>query len=197
MKELKDKLGLENLVQVGGAHDGGVDILGKWTLDPIFSKMNTLFKLDQPYNVVPLKEKLGKLTIQPLYHKLLEGRNSSKPVKLDAIVQCKSLTKSKLAPREIREIMGTFISKIPIRKRKSTIAFICSPSLLTKDAIKIINELPIPLVYLRISQLERIGKNEFDLKGTGHLLSYYENDYSQKLLQNCGIKEMITMNLKK
>lgn len=192
MKELKNKLGMESLVQVGGAHDGGVDILGKWALNPIFTKMNSLFKLSENYGVnIPLKDKIGKLTIEPLYHRLI----TDKIVKLDTIIQCKSLTKSKLAPREVREIMGTFVSKIPIRKRKSTIAFICSPNLLTKDAIKIINELPIPLIYLRISQLERIDKNDFDLEKTGHLLNYYENDYAQKLLQNCGIRELIKTTL--
>ena len=110
-------------------------------------------------------------------------------------MQCKAFNKSKVTPKEFRELIGTFNSMVPRRKWKSSVMIMCSPHLLTPDGLKLINNINISLIYLRIGQLNKKSDDSFDLVQGGKLLNYYENDTANKLLLGCGINECLKLGL--
>ncbi|CAL9731113.1 hypothetical protein MOUN0_L01376 [Monosporozyma unispora] len=193
MREIHDKLFMDEVSKVGGAHDGGVDITAKWDIHKIREKVQSVIDLNKlyPQNSIPTKIKLQSGTVTPLIHKLQTGDN----VNLDVLVQCKAFNKSKVTPKEFRELIGTFNSMVPRRKWKSSVMIMCSPHLLTPDGLKLINNINISLIYLRIGQLNKKSDDSFDLVQGGKLLNYYENDTANKLLLGCGINECLKLGL--
>ncbi|AET37710.1 Rrg7p Ecym_1485 [Eremothecium cymbalariae DBVPG len=190
MRELHDKLHIENLCQTGGAYDGGVDIRGKWDISNIYNRVKKLVDLDKK---LPKRYSVNGLNLKPLRTKIIENNNSYRP--LDIIVQCKAFTARKITGKQIRELMGAFsmISKNH-EKRNNTIVMMSSPNLLTKDAVAVMNQMRIPLVYLQITMIKPSdAEPDFNVNQSGHLCHYFENEYASKLLDNCGINEWIKL----
>ncbi|AQZ17826.1 RRG7 (YOR305W) [Zygosaccharomyces parabailii] len=192
MRELNEKLAMKELQKVGGANDRGVDIKGQWPLDIIFRKTVPIVHLEQ--NAIPTRCTIHGTSLKPLSKKLQENGGKLDPIKV--LVQCKAFSFSKVSPRELRELLGTFASVVPDTQRKRTIIMMCSPNLLTKEGLSLVNALRVPLIYLRIEMLRQSG-GAYDLCNSGRLLNYYENDYAAALLQGCGIKEWLKLSLYK
>ncbi|CCK71372.1 Rrg7p KNAG_0G03150 [Huiozyma naganishii CBS 8797] len=191
MREVQNKLLIDNIEKIGGAHDGGVDLQGLWSVHEIYSRVNKVIPLSD--RKTPRKEKLHGTSITPLALKLAEKGSESKP--LNVLIQCKAFSTSKVALKELRELVGTFFSKVSSKNRRSSVIMMCSTQLLTKHAIDLINGLPIPLMYLRIEQLKQMENGQYDVDNSGKLVSYYENVYARKLLQNCGIDEWLKLEM--
>lgn len=193
MRELHGKLFMDNVNKVGGAHDGGVDITSTWNINKIHKRVENVMDLSKlyPRDKIPKKIKLHSGTVNPLIHKIANDEN----INLDVLVQCKAFNKSKVTPREFRELIGTFNSMVPRSKWKSSVMIMSSPHLLTPDGLKLINSLDISLIYLRIGQLTKNSDNSFDLANSGKLLNYYENETANRLLLGCGINECLKLGL--
>lgn len=196
MRELHEKLYMEDINKVGGAHDGGVDLTAKWNISQMYRRAKDELNLSEMYPLdrIPKRIRFQNSNITPLIHKV-DKENDPNDVKLNALVQCKAFNKSKVTPREFRELIGTYISMIPRRKWKSSVMLMCSPHLLTSDGLKLINSLEISLIYLKINQLSRLETNKFDLVNSGKIENYYENDFASKLLMGCGVKECLKAGL--
>lgn len=193
MRELHEKLFMDNLSKVGGAHDGGVDITAKWNLNKIYSTIRKevdLVTMYPPENI-PKRIKLKSKMINPIIHKLSRGED----VEFDVLIQCKAFNKSKVAPKEFRELIGTYNTLVSPKKRNSSIMIMCSPHLLTPDGLKLINSIDMSLIYLRISQITQISDKSFDISHSGKLSNYYENDTINKLFKGCGIQEFLKLSL--
>lgn len=188
MRELSEKLNMSQLQKVGGSHDRGVDIRGQWPLNYLFGQVNKVVSLDD----VPKRCKIHGTTLKPLRRKIDENDGKLDPLK--ALVQCKAFSDSKVSPREFRELVGTFASLVPDSQRNHSIIMMSSPNLLTRDGLSLINTIKVPLIYLRIEMLQRMGDN-YDMEKSGRLLNYYENDYAAALLQGCGVKEWLKLSL--
>lgn len=193
MRELHHKLFMSDLNKTGGAHDGGVDITANWNLREMYKRVQEVVDLKKmyPQGTIPEKVKLKSGTLTPLVHKITHKED----IKLNVLIQCKAFNKAKVTPKEFRELIGTYNSMVPRKKWKSTVMIMCSPHLLTPDGLKLINNIDISLIYLRISQLNKSSDIAFDLDKSGKLLNYYENDAANKLLQGCGVKECLKLNL--
>lgn len=182
MKELANKLLMSNLSKVGGANDKGVDIIGDWNVNGISQKMNTLLKNNKDV-------------------KFLSERNP-----FGIFVQCKAFKHTKVSPRDLRELVGTytalagqsFFGEKDIANTKQNLIFMCSPNLLTPQGIKLINTVRIPIIYIRIQLLPvtNIPFSEEELnKNLGQLLNYYENIYAQEILQDCFIDNWLNLKM--
>ena len=193
MRELNDKLFMTNLSKIGGAHDGGVDITAKWNIKKIYSnvlKEVDLNKIYPPENI-PKRVKLKSRTINPIIHKLSRDEDAE----LDVLIQCKAFNKSKVAPREFRELIGAYNTLVSPKRWNSSVMIMCSPHLLTSDGLKLINSIDLSIVYLRISQIIQLSDKSFDVYHSGKLLSYYENVTANKLFRGCGIQEFLKLCL--
>lgn len=190
MRELGEKLHMIELQRIGGSNDRGIDIRGRWPLDFVFDRVRRVVSLEE----VPKRDKIHGSALKPLRRKLDEKRGQLEPLKV--LVQCKAFNALKVSPKEFRELVGTFASNVPDTQRNSTVIMMCSPNLLTKEGLNLINTVKLPLVYLRIEMLKRISDG-YDLPNSGRLLNYYENDYAAALLQGCGIKEWLNLSLYK
>ncbi|QLL34743.1 hypothetical protein HG536_0H01180 [Torulaspora globosa] len=186
MRELQGKLAMTSLQKTGGANDRGVDIRGSWDVAKVFHTMNPILKLDQ--TEVPARCKLNGVTFKPFRHKL------PRETQLKVLVQCKAFTSSKVAPKEFRELLGTFASLVSGPQRNKTAIMMCSPNMLTKDGLSLINSVPMPLIYLRIEML-RLKGADYDIADSGRLLNYYENEYAAQFLQGMGIKEWLKLSM--
>ncbi|CCE64575.1 hypothetical protein TPHA_0I00690 [Tetrapisispora phaffii CBS 4417] len=191
IRELEQKLLMNQLKKVGGAHDGGVDITGKWAVGKIFHSLQdrNLINID---NHTPKRFVINDRSAMPIYQKFI-GQNAVKnPRPLDILVQCKAFSLSKIGPKHIRELVGTYWSKVSPKKVNRTFMMICSPHLPTREGLKLLNSCNIPLLYVQVGMLNLMN-NEYDLEKSGSLLNYYENEYASKLLQNIGIKEWLRL----
>ncbi|CCH59128.1 hypothetical protein TBLA_0B02860 [Henningerozyma blattae CBS 6284] len=197
MRELSNKLLMKDLNKIGGAGDKGIDIVGSWPIYPIYEKMNPIFKLSE--DKILKRTKINGAFVKPLRNKLEEENANMKPINI--AVQCKAFRTSKVSPRDLRELVGTYTSLFanPSGKynKAPIIIFMCSPNLLTKDGINLINSVSIPLIYLRVNMIPSLGNqyiyNETTLQEQGHIVNYYENLHASKLLQSCGIKEWLNL----
>ncbi|QLQ81860.1 hypothetical protein HG537_0G01140 [Torulaspora globosa] len=185
MRELEGKLAMTNLRKTGGANDRGVDIRGSWNISKVFNTMSPILKLDQ--TEIPARCKFNGVTFKPFRHKL------PRETQLNVLIQCKAFTSSKVAPREFRELLGTFTSQVSNSQRNKTAIMMCSPNMLTKDGLSLINSVSMPLIYLRIEMLRQRG-TEYDID-SGRLLNYYENEYAAQFLQGMGIKEWLKLSM--
>lgn len=192
MRELHDKLHMRNLELIGGAHDGGVDIIGDWPISPIYSKMEQL--LGEYPEDIPKRCAVNGARLTPIVNKI---RTDGEIKPLQTFIQCKALASSKVSPKELRELVGTFSSLVASSKRDKSVVIMCSPHLLTKDGLKLINNVRIPLIYLRIEMLRLLNDQElaYDLENSGQLLNYFENEYARKLLQGCRIDEWLKLGI--
>lgn len=186
MRELQEKLAMTQMQKTGGANDRGVDIRGSWDVSKIFHAMNPILKLDQLE--IPARCKFNGVTFKPFRHKL------PRETQLKVLIQCKAFTSSKVAPKEFRELLGTFTSLVPSRQRNKTAIMMCSPNMLTKDGLRLINSVAMPLIYLRIEML-RLKGAQYDIADSGRLLNYYENEYASQFLQGTGIKEWLKLSM--
>ncbi|SMN20516.1 similar to Saccharomyces cerevisiae YOR305W RRG7 Protein of unknown function [Maudiozyma saulgeensis] len=191
MREMSQKLGMINLERVGGAHDGGVDVTGDWSVVPIYKKMERVLG---PYrDKIPKRCTVNGARLTPIASKIESG---SEILPLRALVQCKAFTSSKVTPKELRELVGTFGSLVTNSNRDKTVVIMCSPHLLTKDSLKLINGLRIPLIYLRIEMLQFLqGQEKYDFENSGKLINYFENEYAMRLLQGCRIDEWVKYDI--
>lgn len=189
MRELGQKLEMTSLERVGGAHDGGVDVTGEWNIAHIRSKMDKLLGAYPDH--IPKTRSINGVRLSPVVNKLKQGKEV---LPFQTLIQCKAFTSSKIAPKELRELVGTFSSRVPHKERDKTIMFMCSPHVLTADGVKLMNELRLPLIYLQISLLRFLTDNDqLDLDNSGHILSYYENDYAMKFLEGCRVPEWLKL----
>ncbi|CCF57800.1 hypothetical protein KAFR_0D01540 [Kazachstania africana CBS 2517] len=189
VRELEEKLHMQKLEKIGGAHDEGIDVIGKWDLVPIREKMDQLLGSLSPMSKnTDLFYEKGEVAAGSTARKNM----LSQP--LNIMVQCKAFTKAKISPKEIREVIGTFSTKVPNNQRKKSIALICSPHLLTKSGLKLINSTNFALIFLRIETMRLLNNEEYDVVNSGKLLNYYENAYASKLLENYRIKEWIKLS---
>lgn len=186
MRELQNKLAMTQLQKTGGANDRGVDIRGSWDIWRIYSTMDPVLRLDQVQ--VPARGKFNGVSFKPFKHKL------PKETQLKVLVQCKAFTSSKVAPKEFRELLGTFASMVSNSRRNKTVIMMCSPNMLTNDGLRLINSVALPLIYLRIEML-RLRGSAYDIADSGRLLNYYENDYAAQFLQGLGIKEWLKLSM--
>lgn len=192
MRELSEKLAMTKLQKLGGANDHGVDIKGQWPLDFIFRSTNQIVQSDK--SSIPKRCSVQGTTLKPLRAKIEETQGVLDPIKV--LIQCKAFSTSKVSPREFRELVGTFASLVPISQRKRTVILMCSPNMLTKEGLNLMNTVKIPLIYLRIEMLRQLG-GKYDFCNSGRLLNYYENDYAAALLKGCCIKEWLNLSLYK
>lgn len=192
MRELHDKLEMNNLELVGGAHDGGVDIIGDWPISSIYTRMEQMLG-EYPENI-PKRCTVNGARLSPLVNKI-KTDDQIKPLR--AFIQCKALSSNKVSPKELRELVGTFSSLVSISDRDKSVVIMCSPHLLTKDGLKLINSVRMPLIYLRIEMLRLLKDQEFkyDLENSGQLVNYFENEYAMKLLQGCRINEWLKLGM--
>ncbi|AMD20233.1 HDL511Cp [Eremothecium sinecaudum] len=187
MRELATKLRVTKLVNSGGAFDQGIDISGKWDLQPIYDHVNSIWGLNKS---LPARYKVNGRILKPLKHSLASGGHLQP---LDVIVQCKAFKTRKITARDLREVTGIFTQHAGHLKK--AIVMLCSPTLMTKDAIAAINQLPVPITYLQIDMIRFSRKTgELDLNESGQLLNYYENEYASKLLDDCGIQQWLAMS---
>ncbi|CAB4252937.1 similar to Saccharomyces cerevisiae YOR305W RRG7 Protein of unknown function [Maudiozyma barnettii] len=193
MREMSQKLGMTNLERIGGAHDGGVDITGDWSVVPIYKKMEQVLG---PYrDKIPKRCTVNGARLSPIANKIESGNEVTS---LRALVQCKAFTSSKVTPKELRELVGTFGSLVNNSERDKFVVIMCSPHLLTKDGLKLINGLRIPLIYLRIGMLRLLqGQENYDFENSGKLINYFENEYAMQLLQGCRVNEWIDYDIYK
>lgn len=190
MRELGQKLRMSSLERIGGAHDGGVDITAEWNIAGIEAKMSQV--LGAYADHIPKTRSINGVRLTPIINKINQGKEL---IPLRTLIQCKAFTSAKIAPKELRELAGTFSSLVPDRERDKTIMFMCSPHILTADGVKLINKLRLPLIYLQIGLLQFMAKsNKFDLEGSGHIISYYENEYAIKLLEGCRVAEWLKLH---
>ncbi|QID85653.1 Required for respiratory growth protein 7, mitochondrial [Saccharomyces pastorianus] len=193
MRELSEKLRMTKLEKVGGAHDGGVDVKGSWPVDYIYAKTSLVMGNLETTNTIKRTHSQNGFVLKPLKYRIFD--NTFTPLKV--LVQCKAFTKSKLAPKEFRELVGTFISLVSNSQRNKTVCIMCSPHLLTKDTLKLINNIALPMIYLRIEMLKESGEGKFDLINSGRLVNYYENSYASTLLQDCNIPAWLKLGIYK
>ncbi|CAI4036590.1 hypothetical protein SMKI_15G4380 [Saccharomyces mikatae IFO 1815] len=191
MRELSEKLQMTRLRKIGGAHDGGVDVKGYWPVDDIYWKTSSLIpSLEMTDNMKRTNSQNG-FVLKPLKYRIID--HTFEPLKV--LAQCKAFTKSKLSPREFRELVGTFTSLVSHNQRNKTVCIMCSPHLLTKDSLKLINNISLPMIYLRVEMLKEKADGDFDLMNSGRLVNYYENSYASTLLQDCKISEWLKLGM--
>lgn len=191
MREISQKLCMTNLERIGGAHDGGVDIVGTWPVNKIYDATTAL--LGASDIEIPKRSTVNGTRLIPLINKFREN-DQVDPLKV--LVQCKAFKASKVTPKELRELVGTFTSMVPNSEKDKTIIMMCSPHLLTKDGLKLINNIRLPLIYLRVELLRYIDdQNKFDIENSGKLLNYFENEYATKLLLGCRISEWFKLSM--
>lgn len=186
MRELQDKLAMTKLTNTGGANDKGVDIKGSWQVSKIYNTMNPILQLDSID--IPKRCTANGAVLKPFRHKI--GTQDQ----LKVLVQCKAFNRSKVAPREFRELVGTFVSLVPSAQRNKTVTIMCSPHLLTREGLTLINSIRMPLIYLRVEMLQPDGTG-YNVLNSGRLLNYYENDYAVQFLQGCGIREWLKLSM--
>lgn len=194
MRELNDKLWMKNLEKRGGAHDGGIDILGKWPVHEIYYswlKHHGKIEVSYPHDDEFMKTNTG-IRFKRYINTIKKSTNGLNPLKV--MVQCKAL-KNKLGPKEFRELVGTFTSQVKSQQKNRCIAIMCSPNLLTKDILTLMNTIDIPIIYLRIEVLQKLAYGEYNLSGSGLLRNYYTNFYCSKLLHGCNVKEWLDSGL--
>lgn len=185
MRELHHKLSMYNLERVGGANDRGVDIKGHWRVSEIQNRMNPILNLDQVE--IPKRCNVKGSIFKPY-------RGKSMPHDLKVLVQCKAHTHAKVGPKEFRELVGTFTSVVRRPETSKTVMLMCSPHVLTKDGLKLIDSVPMPIIFLRVEML-RLKDGLYDLVNSGRLLNYYENQFCQQFLQGCGISEWLKLTM--
>lgn len=193
-RELRRKLLMQELEVVGGANDGGVDLTGKWPLGSIYRNCINKSVITEPK--LPLKgSRINGKLIKPLINRLQTDPEESR-LTIDAVVQCKAFT-SKISPKEIRELAGTFLSLYPTKQKSDSLglAIMCSPHLLTTSSIKLIDQLNIPFIYLRIETLQPTDSEEYDLSNSGHLQGYMVNQVLKHYLSRTGFEEWMKFEL--
>lgn len=192
-RELRRKLLMQDLDVVGGSNDGGVDLTCKWPVSLIYQNCIAKSAITEPK--LPLKgSRINGKLIRPLINHMDNGPLSA--LTMDALVQCKAFT-SKISPKEIREMAGTFLSIFP-NKRKSDalgLAIMCSPHLLTPSSIKLIDQLTVPFLYLRIETLQLINSEEYDILNSGQLRGYMANQVLKQYLVGTGFEEWMNFEL--
>ncbi|EHN00079.1 YOR305W-like protein [Saccharomyces cerevisiae x Saccharomyces kudriavzevii VIN7] len=193
MRELSEKLRMTKLQKIGGAHDGGVDVRGNWPVDYIYVKTSSLIPSLETTDTIKRTNSQNGFVLKPLKYRMVD--HTFKPLKV--LVQCKAFTKSKLSPKEFRELVGTFTSLVSSSQRNKTVCIMCSPHLLTKDTLKLINNISLPMIYLRVEMLKEKPDGEFDLRNSGRLVNYYENSYASALLKDCRISEWLKLGIYK
>ncbi|AEY98225.1 FAFR541Wp [Eremothecium gossypii FDAG1] len=184
MRELHARLGVSRLRQRGAAYDGGIDITGKWDLADVPGVAP-----DPHEAAIPRSVRCGASRLKPLRRKILDG--TARP--LDVLVQCKALTTARVGGRLFRELFGAFgafgaRSKV---HRNNTVLMLSSPNLLTRNGIAVMNQLELPIIYLRIG-LPRIAADG-SLRD-GYLEHYYENAYAAALLDGCRVQRLIGLH---
>ncbi|CCC68167.1 hypothetical protein NCAS_0B00830 [Naumovozyma castellii] len=191
LRELDEKLGMINLSKVGGAHDGGRDIKGMWPIFQLYEEKISNGNATSNLENIPKRTRVNGSLLKPLIHKYNEHATDTILPALKVLIQCKALSTTKVSPKELRELIGTFSSMVDSKHKNTTIAMMCSPHLLTKDGLTLINNIKMPLIYTRIEMLRPIGDNIYDIENSGKLINYYENEYAEQLLQGFGIKNWI------
>ncbi|AGO10964.1 AaceriAFR541Wp [[Ashbya] aceris (nom. inval.)] len=183
MRELHARLGMCHLRQRGGAYDGGIDITGKWNLADLAGVAPGLDETE-----IPRYLRCGTARLKPLRRKILDG--TARP--LDVMVQCKALSTARVGGRPFRELFGAFaaIARSSAR-RNSTLVMMSSPNLLTRDGATVMNQLELPIIYLRVS-LPRIAADGLLLGG--RLENYYENAYAAALLDGCRVQQLLGLH---
>ncbi|CDO95717.1 unnamed protein product [Kluyveromyces dobzhanskii CBS 2104] len=183
VRELMDKLRIGNMQVVGGSYDGGIDIRGKWDISPLTEAIETKIQFEP----LPKRLNLQKSSLKPWRHKMKPGKF------LDCYVQCKAFSSDKVTGRQVRETIGAFAMGVPITKRNSSIMIMSSPTLFTRDGIRLFNEANIPMIFTQVEMIKKLADGSFDVEDSGQLQHYYENDHASKLLANCGIKEWLKL----
>ncbi|CCD24875.1 Rrg7p NDAI_0E00590 [Naumovozyma dairenensis CBS 421] len=196
LRELAEKLGMTSLEKVGGAHDGGVDIKGTWPISNLYKKLEAITHISDELSTIPKRSKVNGRVFRPLIHRINDDILLGKQfAPLKVLVQAKAFRTTKVSPKELRELVGTFSSMVPDTKRNSTIILMCSPHMLTKDSLNLINNVKLPLIYLRIEMLRSLNDGSYDIEKSGTLLNYYENEYASKLLEGLSIQRWLTLKL--
>ncbi|KAL3234819.1 Required for respiratory growth protein 7, mitochondrial [Nakaseomyces bracarensis] len=192
-RELRRKLLMEQLNVVGGANDGGVDLTCKWPVGSIYKRCLARTVISGPS--LPMKgARLNGRLIRPLINQVA-GTTSPSALTIDGVVQCKAFT-GKISPKEIRELAGTFLSLYPNRKSDgSGVAIMCSPHLLTPSSIKLIDQLSIPFLYLRIDTLRMLNSEDYDINNSGNLLGHMSNQVLKHYLAGTGFEEWMKFEL--
>lgn len=191
-RELYNKLRIGQLDVVGGAHDGGVDIKALWSLFPIFQGALDAGVIKEPS--LPLKgTRINNTLVKPLVNQY-DIKNKIAP-SIEVLVQCKAYV-SKISPKEIRELAGTYLSLTAKNKASlSTIPIMCSPQLPTSSSLKLLEKLNIPFLYLRINTLRHGSLNDFELTNTGQLMGYLMNPILKGYLEGSGFEEWMKFEL--
>ncbi|KAK6198534.1 uncharacterized protein RJT21DRAFT_115492 [Scheffersomyces amazonensis] len=183
LKVLQNHLNGRNLIKVGGAYDNGIDILGKWDLQAFYDKVSQ-----------SEKDKLIKIPSTSLLKQsnVFDGSISLKN-DITILVQCKNSVQ-KMTAKIIRELSGIYHYHIGSQKNlKRAIAthylFLASPTRLTPQAIKQLDQSPIPIIHMR---LDPLVLNQVDADTDRYLLqnwneggklhSVYLNIMARKLL---------------
>lgn len=179
-EKLQAALNMSQLEHSGGAHDNGIDLLGKLDIAQ-FKNSN---EPEKSYLVN------GK-RIKPLMLR--------KSTSMDVLVQCKSFS-AKITAKEIRELSGIFNFNIRPKDRNNTLVIMTAPSLLTAQGQSQIDKVDIPMIYCQLSRMKQTEDNEYSMESYigGEIQKFYFNPYSIALFQGTNfplhVRSMIEIN---
>lgn len=180
---LEQSLGCFNLVRSGGAGDNGLDLYGRWNLEPYHVP-----PLDDPvHSAKPAKPPASSLL---LVCKPYSARKSAVDLAQDVVVlvQCKN-HKLKIAANTIRELAGIREFHINMRSqtdRRKTFMVLVSPFPMTKQAQKQMDTSDVPMFHAQVSPLEpplNPGAGDYILGNwTGGILGPVYLNFTARLL---------------
>ncbi|KAI5957272.1 RRG7 [Candida jiufengensis] len=170
---LESKFHAKDLIKCGGSYDNGVDIIGKWDLNPFYNKSLNFAE-----------------TTKKLHSKSLV--NSLPNIDIQLLIQCKNF-KKKLGASTIRELSGV-LDYYKFNK-KSTFMFIVSPQPITNQAISQLDKSSFGIINLSISTLKNnIDHYNYDLWKGGELKSIYLNKMARNLLDGFHIEKQFQLS---
>lgn len=177
---LEKHFGCHEMSRVGGAFDGGIDLLGKWDL-------LTYMKPETKTSTIRATSLLRRsIEHDPAKNKLSLARD------VQVLGQCKNYGR-RLQASTIRELVGIFHHHLRSKdERLRTFLFLVSPFPLTRQAQGLVDQAQVPFVHCKISPQTLVGLDPYEVASwTGDSLdAVYMNGASMALLEGLDMRRL-------
>lgn len=148
---LSQFLEMDSLIRIGGANDGGIDIVGNWNL-------KNYVNLEDIREMKINKKSLLYKSIE--YNNFMNNKVNRNHISLENInvyVQCKNYER-KIGPQTVRELDGILNYHLSSKVKKfSSILFLVSPFPLTKQGLAQFEGSDFPMIHCKLTPMKLLG----------------------------------------
>lgn len=182
---LSQFLNMDSLIRIGGANDGGIDIVGNWNL-------KNYINFPKLHKTKVNKRSLLHRSVE--YNQFLQNEPSPNHISLENInvyVQCKNYDR-KIGPQTIRELDGIYSYHIKSKSKKlSSIFFLVSPFPLTKQGQSQFDASTFPIIHCKLTPMKLLTTlNIYDSRNWNgdNLDTIYMNDLARIRLSGLNLE---------